>query len=96
MNTEHKLVTHARERLQQRGISKSSLSTLLQFGTLFYAGKGRLAYHMGRKACKEAKRLGLCIEKFINIACIVEKNERVVTVMHAPRIPKHWRKGGVR
>lgn len=85
-------VPHARKRRQQRGVSKADLSLITTYGSFYFAGKGRLAYYVDRQAVENARKDCIDLSNLLGVACIVQDG-RIVTVEHAPRIPRHW-KGG--
>ncbi len=88
---ELKLTLHSEKRSQQRGISQSNIKKLICFGKRFYAGKGCIAYHAGKKAIRSAKQLGVDLSDLKNQACILAQDGSLVTVQHSPRIPKYWK-----
>ena len=82
---------HSEKRCQQRGISLSKIKKLICFGKRFYAGKGCIAYHVGKKAILSAKQKGVNLSDLKNQACIIAQDGSLITVQHSPRIPKFWK-----
>ena len=87
------LTTHARARMQQRGISASALDVLLDFGRVTRAGRGRELVFFDRKARErlaDAKALAAGeADRVCNSYAIVASDGKVITVGHRfRRIPR--------
>lgn len=81
---------HARWRQAGRAISDRAVEIVMEFGRCFYAGKGCLAYFIGRRDVRDDAELA----DFQNIAVIVARDGTLVTVEHCHRPPRHWKKAG--
>ena len=86
---------HSRVRLEQRAIPIKAIDACQSHGQRYYAGDGCLAYYLNNNSVAEAKKLGIDLTEFTNIAVIIKENDDqgsvVITVQHTPRPPKSWR-----
>lgn len=87
------LSTHARRRMQQRGISAAALDALLDFGRSTRAGRGRELVFFDRKARERLERAKALAAgeaaRVCNSYAIVESDGTVITVGHRfRRIPR--------
>jgi len=85
---------HARERKQNRGILRDGFNALIDYGTLYHAGRNCIACHIDRRAIALAKKEGTRIDRYRNYACIIAASGKIVTIEHVNRIPRHWRPMG--
>jgi hypothetical protein len=79
---------HARQQAQRRSISISHVEWVLEVGTLYFAGSGAIGHFCGRRATRER----CCPDNVRGVAVIVADDRSIITVMHAPRPPQHWRR----
>ncbi|MCC6463986.1 MAG: hypothetical protein IT463_01450 [Planctomycetes bacterium] len=85
---------HARHRAKNRSISGDAIDAVMTWGRLFHAGKGCLAYFLGRRIVLHLRRrLGLNLDRYRDIAVIESLDGMLVTVEHLSRPPRHWRPG---
>ena len=87
------LSTHARRRMQQRGISAAALDVLLDFGRTARAGRGRELVFFDNKARERLSRAKLLAAgeetRVCNSYAIIESDGTVVTVGHRfRRVPR--------
>lgn len=87
------LTTHARRRMQQRGISSAALDALLDFGRSARAGRGReLVFfdHKARERLSRAQVLAAGEEaRVCNSYAIIGSDGAIVTVGHRfRRVPR--------
>jgi hypothetical protein len=87
------LSTHARRRMQQRGISTAALDALLDFGRAARAGRGRELVFFDRKARERLARAKALAAgeatRVCNSYAIVGSDGTVITVGHRfRRIPR--------
>ena len=82
-----KVSKHASLRQAGRAISDRAVEMVMEFGRCFWAGRGCLAYFVGRRDVREDSTLA----EVKNIAVIVSANGTLVTVEHCARPPKHWK-----
>jgi len=83
---------HARTRAQQRGIRRKAIEAVLEHGRRYHAGTNAYAIHLGRRDVKAARRRGLRLEAYTNIALVISVDDHVITVEHVHRIPRHWQR----
>ena len=80
------LSTHARRRMQQRGLSAAALDALLDFGRIARAGRGRELVFFDRKARERLARAKALAAgestRVCNSYAIVGSDGTVVTVGH--------------
>lgn len=79
---------HARRQAQRRSISTRDIIRVLDRGMVYRAGSGAVAYFYGRRANCD----GCCPDHVLGVAVIVGDDQTIITVMHAPRPPRHWRR----
>lgn len=84
---------HALKRMQQRGISAEDTEIVIAYGSRHNEGHKRSAYHMDRAAMARAEKAGFRVERLRDVAVILENDQIVITVLHAPNKPKYWRGG---
>jgi hypothetical protein len=84
---------HACTRAQQRGIRPDAIEAVLKYGRCYHVGGDYYALHLGHRDVTRARRRGLRLEPYKNIAIVIF-DEHVITVEHVPRIPRHWRRAG--
>lgn len=83
---------HANWRMASRAISESAIEAAMNFGRCFWAGRGCLAWHLGRRAVTRARRRHrVKLEAYKDIAVIVSPSGAVITVEHCPKPPRHWK-----
>jgi hypothetical protein len=92
----YKLTTHAKIQARRRGISSLIIELTIHFGDEYWAGDGAHAYHLSERAIRRAiKRDDLPPSEAhllrSAMSCSVVASDRcIITVMHAPKTPKHW------
>ena len=79
------LTQHAEVRMQQRGISRSMLDSLLDYGATLHDHRGATIVYFDRKArtrlLRESGRTGYCrLEKQLNAYAVVARDGAIVTV----------------
>ena len=83
------LSDHARTRMQQRGIPKKALQTVLQFGEYRRQRDGSTSYYMDKRAMAKAQEaLGPefpQLEKHLNIYLVTASSNTVITIAHQTR-----------
>jgi hypothetical protein len=82
------LSTHARVRMQQRGISPEALEILLELGQVSPAPGGRQVFFLDRAHRKELGRRGMRIrerDRLKRLYAITDEHGTVVTVGHRYR-----------
>lgn len=79
---------HARTQAKRRSISARHIEWALDCGALYFAGSGAIGYFYGRRA----SRGECCPDSAVGVAVIVAGDQAIITVMHAPRPPQHWRR----
>lgn len=82
---------HASWRMASRAISERAIDAAMTFGRCFWAGRGCMAWHLGRRAVHRARRHNIKLEAFANIAVIIAQDGGVVTVEHCAKPPRHWK-----
>lgn len=85
-----KLTNHAKIRAQQRGIRQEAIEAIFHHGRTYYCGQGYHALHLDRRAVRVARKRGLRLEAYKNLALVLSHDGAVVTVYHAQRLPRTW------
>lgn len=85
-----KMTTHARARLQQRGISESVVEKLFEFGMEIHDHRGCLVVYFNRRARENLRRaygkdFYKRIEPHLDAYAVVSMNGDIVTVGHRTR-----------
>lgn len=84
---------HASRRAAGRAIDAETIAAVLEHGRLFWAGRGCVAYFLGRRTVAWARRrYRLCLERFRDIAVILSPEGKLITVEHCHRPPRHWKR----
>jgi hypothetical protein len=87
-----KNTSHASQRMAARCITDRAVDAVMTFGKCFWAGRGCLAWHLGRRAVRRAMRQRkVRIDEYQNMAVIVSHDGTLVTVEHCARPPRHWK-----
>lgn len=96
-NTLFTLSKHAQAQARRRGISQRSLQLIIDFGEFYWAGSGSNSYYLSKRKYQwlvKHKRLSsdeiYTLRDVISCA-VIASDQTIITVMHAPRPPKHWR-----
>ena len=82
---------HALQRMQQRGIPRCAVELSIKQGARYRAGSGAIAYHLGKKTRRGKTGSPGWGDRYHDVAAVVSPEGFVLTVMHAPRLPRHWR-----
>ncbi len=83
---------HARRRQQQRGVSDAAVDAAIRWGTVIRQGGRRLAYHLGDRAVRSARRHGEDVDRYRRTVVIAKEPNVVLTVFPADRLARSWRK----
>jgi aerobic-type carbon monoxide dehydrogenase small subunit (CoxS/CutS family) len=82
------MTLHAQRRARGRCFSTDLIQRLMDWGEVYDAGKGCLAYFIGRRSVKEDRKALLpCMNR-----AVVAYGERVVTVHHCQHPPRSWKR----
>jgi len=92
-----RLTAHRRARCRQRGIRETDVALVIEFGDAFHAGSGDVAYFVGWRAAKRARRLaGVDIEHLRNTAVILLPDGTVRTTIRQGSPRRFWKPAGRR
>lgn len=84
---------HASRRAAGRAIDGEAVAAVLEHGRAFWAGRGCIAYFLGKRTVAWARRrYRVCLERFRDIAVILSPEGKLITVEHCHRPPRHWKK----
>ena len=72
---------HGRQRQQQRGVPRSRVEMVIDFGRVYRNRNGRIAYFLGQRGVRDARRRGFRVEDAKNTAVVVAADGTVVTVI---------------
>lgn len=86
--------THARRRLQQRGVHPHAALGAIALGEAFADHNHGTTYWLTRKCLKGVSNaLRRFMDRFVGLAVVVSGEGVVVTVQHAPYRKHNWRGG---
>jgi hypothetical protein len=86
------ITDHSAWRQATRAIPNRAIQAAMDYGRCFWAGRGCMAWYLGRRAVKAARRRHRArLERFRNIAVIIAQDGAVVTVEHCARPLRHWK-----
>lgn len=88
------LTTHARDRMQQRGIPELVIDCLVRFGRCVPCGGGTFKYYLDKKSRHElnayAGRFAGHLAEFLDVYVVLSSDSAVVTTAHrSKRIRKN-------
>lgn len=86
-----RMSAHGRHRAKNRAFRPDVINAILNYGRHLFAGSGCLAFFLGRKEVRRARRHGIRLDQFANRAIVLSPDFVVVTVAHVNRLPRHWR-----
>jgi len=76
----------------QRHISLHQIELVWQFGTLYKAGNGNIAYVFDRDAATAADGELADPSNALNIAIVTDGGATVLTAHRVKRLPHHWQR----
>ena len=82
------LSSHARARMQQRGIAPSALETLLSYGREAYDHHGAVILYMDKAAQKRLAAASLAkneVRRLAGLYAVLSRHGQVITVGHRTR-----------
>lgn len=92
-----RLTAHGRARCRQRGVRETDIGYIIEFGDVYHAGGGDLAYFLGWRASARARRVaGVDIDHLRNTALVMPANGAVRTLLRLNRPRPWWKPTGRR
>lgn len=87
-----RLSSHARERLEQRGITEWAVQFAINFGEVFYGRSGSEIVYLSKRAQQAARHLvGGRVFELRDLAVIISRDGTIRTAFRAKRPLKRWR-----
>ena len=82
-NNHLRISRHGRLRQQQRSVPHSRVEMVIDFGRVYRNRNGRIAYFLGQRGVRDARRRGFRVEDAKNTAVVVAADGTVVTVINS-------------
>lgn len=92
MTTSGQVITkHAHTRIYQRGLRETDILHVRDFGAVYHAGKGCMAFLVDKDAVKRARKDGIDLTRLRGVGAIEVDGGVIVTVARYRRRPRRWR-----